>query len=95
MWAAEQAKRDAEAAGRDDDSDPRPPTAGALRATAAYWEDVARPWDDDQLIEAVSLASDEPHRVNLDSDTQAAALDGFTRELLRRLDAVRPAAAAA
>jgi hypothetical protein len=96
MWAAEMARRDAEADGRDDDSDPRPPTAGALRATAAYWDDVAADLSDADLVTAIYLANVQPHRLDLATEAErAAALDGLTRQLLRRLDAVRPAAAAA
>jgi uncharacterized Zn finger protein (UPF0148 family) len=77
---------DGEALAAQEDSDPRPPTAGALRATSEYWQDVAAPWDDEQLIDAINLADAEPHRVNLDGVQRAACLDGFTRELLRRMD---------
>jgi hypothetical protein len=90
LYVAEMERRDREAA-TGDDTDPTPP-AGARAPlppeTDEYWRDVAAPWDDEQLIEAVSLASDEPRRVNLNTHAERdACLSAFTGELLRRLAA--------
>jgi hypothetical protein len=88
MWAAEMARRDAEAAGRDDGTDPRPPAGGALRAEAAYWEDVAADLSDPDVITALDLANVQPQRLELATEAErTACLSGLSAVLLRRLAA--------
>jgi hypothetical protein len=99
LYVAEMERRDAAAreAFGGDDTDPTPPAGGRAplpRETPDFWQDVAALMTDDGLVDAVNLADVEPHRVNLTTAAErAACLDGFTRELLRRLDGTARAAA--
>jgi hypothetical protein len=94
LYVAEMARRDAAAA--DGDDDPTPPAGGGMalpRETADYWQDVAVGMADAVLIDAIDLANVEPHRVNVGGAERTACLDGFTRELLRRMATQQRAAA--
>ena len=97
MWAEEMARRDAAArevfGGGDDNSDPTPPAAGALRPDQPeYWRAVAARMADDRIVAAVGAADDDPHTMALTVPAEREAfLSGFTAELLQRLS-VRKAA---
>lgn len=88
LYVAEMERRDALASG---DTDPTPPASGRAplpRETVEYWRDVALPWADEQLIDAIDLAAGTPHKVNLNThEERTACLSAFTGELLRRLAA--------
>lgn len=100
MFVEEMERRDAEARevfGGGDDDGPKPPAGAALvpdDESADYWQAVAARMGDDILVRAIGAADDDPYTMALEKPAvRAAFLDGFTRELLRRLDARQRAAA--
>lgn len=91
LYVAEMERRDRLAsAGAGDHTDPTPPAGGRAplpRETAEYWQDVASRMADAVIIDAIDMNNVEPHRMDLAGVERVAFLDGFTRELLRRLAA--------